>query len=112
MASAEPPSALIVIVTAPSEEVAARLARGLVEARLAACVNILPGLTSVYRWEGAVESAAEHLLLIKCAAAAYDAVEAWVVAHHPYELPECVALPIVAASSPYLAWLLGEEPGA
>ncbi len=109
MSSAD--AALVVLVTAPSEEVAGRLAHGLVEARLAACVNILPGLRSVYRWQGAVESAAEHLLLVKCAAERYDAVEAWVQAHHPYELPECVALPITAGSAPYLAWLLAAGEG-
>lgn len=106
MDAADTPPALVILVTAPSAEVARRLARGLVEAGLAPCVNVLPGVGSIYRWEGRIEEAAEQLLLIKCPANSYDAIETWLLSHHPYDVPECVALPIVQGSAAYLAWLL------
>jgi periplasmic divalent cation tolerance protein len=77
----------------------------LVERRLAACVNIAPGLTSVYLWEGRIERAEEHLLLIKTGVSAYDGLEAAIREHHPYELPEIVAVPIERGSRDYLQWI-------
>jgi periplasmic divalent cation tolerance protein len=73
--------------------------------RLAACVNILPGVTSVYEWQGTLEQSAEHLLLIKTTAAAYPALEAGLRAAHPYELPEICALPLARGLPAYLDWV-------
>ncbi|MBV8632324.1 MAG: divalent-cation tolerance protein CutA [Silvibacterium sp.] len=98
-------SARIVISTAGSEEEAARIARKLVEGRLAACVSRLSGLTSVYRWQGAVEEAAEVLLLIKTSAEQLPAVEAAMRELHSYELPEFLVLPVAEGSHAYLDWL-------
>lgn len=94
----------VVSTTVASEADARAIARTLVEARLAACVQILPA-TSVYRWEGAVEEAAEHLLLCKIAAASFTTVEAAIRARHGYEVPEIVMTEITEGSEPYLAWL-------
>ena len=100
-----PPSpALLVLVTCPPAAAAA-LATALVEARLAACVNLLPGLTSVYRWQGAVEQAGETLLIAKTTAERYPALQAAVRAAHPHELPEIVAVTIADGLPAYLQWL-------
>ncbi len=98
---------LVVLTTCATREDADRLAAGLVEERLGACVQVLD-ITSHYRWEGAVARDAEVLLLIKTSAERYRALEAWLVEHHPYDLPEIVALPIAAGLVGYLAWV-GEE---
>jgi periplasmic divalent cation tolerance protein len=98
-------AARVVWITAPDREVALRLARGLVERRLAACAQVLPGLTSVYRWQGAVQEESEVLLLAKSTAERLDALEAWVRAEHPYDTPECVALAPERVEPRYLAWL-------
>ena len=95
----------VVLVTAPDEVVAERLARSLVTARLAACVNRVPGVVSTYRWEGVVEEGAEVLLIIKTTAQELSALEAAVSAEHPYETPEFVALDPAHVSAPYLDWL-------
>ncbi|MBB5191523.1 periplasmic divalent cation tolerance protein [Silvimonas terrae] len=84
------------------------LAHGLIEARLAACVNLLPPIQSVYRWEGRIETAAEVPLLIKTTGERYPAVEAWLAEHHPYDVPEIIALPAQSVFQPYLAWLQSE----
>ena len=95
----------VVLVTAPDSEVAAELARRLVEEGLAACVNLVPGVRSIYRWQGAVQEDAEILLIAKTRAALVDALVTRVRALHPYELPEVVALAVVAGSEPYLDWV-------
>jgi periplasmic divalent cation tolerance protein len=101
-----PPSqAAISFVSCPSEH-AERIARHLVEARVAACVNLLPQIRSIYRWQDAVESADESLLLIKHPAQAFSAVRDAVLAMHPYELPEIVAVHLDEAHPPYLDWML------
>lgn len=97
--------ALVVQVTAPTSEVAAQLGRTLVEERLAACANIVPGLRSIYRWQGAVHDDAEVLILIKTTAAAQARLTQRIVELHPYETPEVIAMPIVAGSDMYLRWL-------
>lgn len=97
--------ALVVLVTAPDAEVAARLARTLVEDRLAACGNVLPGLRSIYRWEGRVHDEPEALLLLKTTRARFEALREAVLRLHPYQVPEVIALPVEAGSAPYLAWL-------
>lgn len=98
------PAALLVLITCPPA-VADGLATALVEARLAACVNVLPGIQSVYRWQDAVERSAETLLIAKTTPDAYGALEAQVRALHPYELPEIVAVDIAAGLPAYLQWL-------
>jgi periplasmic divalent cation tolerance protein len=97
--------AIVVLMTAGSREEAARLADVLVVARLAACVQILPEIESVYHWQGNVERSAEILLLAKTTQANFNALEAMVRSLHSYETPEIIALPIAAASAPYLEWL-------
>lgn len=96
---------LIVFCSCPDLAQAQALASALVEQRLAACVQCLPGVQSVYRWEGAVERASEVQLQIKTDAARYAAVEAAILARHPYELPEIVAVEAVAGLDRYLDWI-------
>ncbi|RME07444.1 MAG: divalent-cation tolerance protein CutA [Anaerolineae bacterium] len=105
--------ACTVLITAPDEQSANALAEALVSERLAACVNILPGLTSVYRWQGEVQREGEILLLAKTQKALLDSGEfvRRVKALHPYEVPEVIALPIVAGAADYLAWV-EENTGA
>lgn len=95
----------IVLTTCPDAETAGRIARALVEERLAACVNILPPMRSVYRWKGQVEEASELLLVIKSVTAQFAALRDRLQALHPYELPEIVAVPILDGLPEYLAWL-------
>ncbi len=99
---------LIVLTTLPDQAAAETLARQLVEARLAACVNVLAPCRSVYRWQGAVETADEVPLLIKTSSTCYPALEAGIRRRHPYQLPEVIALPVVAGLPEYLAWVTSE----
>jgi periplasmic divalent cation tolerance protein len=99
---------LVVLVTAPSPEKAAELARRLVEERLAACGNVLPGLRSIYRWEGKVQDESEALLVLKTTRDRFEALRDRVLALHPYQVPEVLALPVEAGSEQYLAWVAGE----
>lgn len=103
------PAALMVFNTCPDEESAKRIATTLVAEGLAACVNVLPPMLSVYRWRGETETATEWQLIIKCRAAAYAAIEQRVRALHPYELPEVLAVPIAQGEAAYLAWLNNPE---
>jgi periplasmic divalent cation tolerance protein len=96
---------LLVLTTCPDAAVAERLAVTLVEAGLAGCVNILPGVTSVYRWQGRLEKAGECLLAIKTRAERYAELEGCIKLNHPYELAEVIAVPIAAGSPDYLAWI-------
>ena len=100
----------IVLTTVATPDDARRLADGLLEQRLAACVQIL-AIQSAYRWKGAVQREPEQLLLIKTRVALYSAVEAHLRAHHPYEVPEIVLVPIAAGSPDYLRWLAAETNG-
>src|SRR6266567_41804 len=95
----------IVLTTAGSQEEAGKIARHLVEHKLAACVNIIPGIESVYRWKGKVESAREWLLLIKTTAEKFSQVRDAISELHSYDLPECIALAIEDGSPDYLAWI-------
>jgi periplasmic divalent cation tolerance protein len=90
--------------TAP-REAAAGLGRHLVEQQLAACVNVLPALASIYRWEGAVCEEEESLLVIKTSVEACDALVRELVAAHPYDVPEVIAVPVVTGHEPYLEWV-------
>ena len=92
-------------VTAPDGETATSLARALVGARLAACVQVLPGITSTYVWQGEVEEEREHLLLVKSTAARFEAIRALIRSEHPYDTPEVLAVPVVAADPAYAAWV-------
>ena len=96
---------LVALTTVGTADDAERIARALVERRLAACVNVVAGVVSVYRWQGAVERDEEQLLVIKTSAERFESLRDALVALHPYELPELVALPVVAGHAPYLAWL-------
>ncbi|MDQ2937797.1 MAG: divalent-cation tolerance protein CutA [Acidobacteriota bacterium] len=98
--------AIVVFMTAASSEEAARLAELLVEAHLAACVQMLPQIESVYRWHGKVERQTEVLLIAKTTRSKFAELERRVRAAHSYEIPEIVALPVVAGSAPYLQWLV------
>lgn len=101
--------ALVVLCTAPATDgIAERLARGLVEAKLAACVNIVSGVRSFYRWQGELQEDGEAQLVIKTRAARFAELERFVREHHPYEVPELIALPIVRGSQAYLEWLAGQ----
>lgn len=97
--------AIVVLLTAANGEEAVRLADMLIGAHLAACVQILPEMESVYRWEGKVERQPEILLLAKTTRSKFDELEREVRALHSYETPEIIALPVVAGSAPYLEWL-------
>jgi periplasmic divalent cation tolerance protein len=99
---------LLVLTNLPGRAEAEAVALRLVESRVAACVNILGGCTSVYRWQGRVEQANEVPLLIKTTQAAYPRLEAELRACHPYELPEIVALPVNAGLPAYLQWVKEE----
>jgi periplasmic divalent cation tolerance protein len=95
----------IVLTTAVSEEEALKVARHLVERRLAACVNIVPQVASIYRWQDKVEEAREWLLIVKTTAAAFGQVREAIAELHSYELPECICLTIEDGSPAYLQWI-------
>ena len=95
----------IILCTCADREQAEKIAHALVENQLAACVNILPGIHSVYRWQGNVESAAEALLLIKTRATLSGEVQSTITALHSYEIPEFLVLPVAGGSETYLGWL-------
>ena len=99
---------LLVLTNLPDADSAQALAAHLVEARVAACVNVLAPATSVYRWEGAIETATEVPLLIKTPASRYAALEAAIRAQHPYELPEVIAVPVTHGLPGYLDWVRTE----
>ncbi|MBO6938069.1 MAG: divalent-cation tolerance protein CutA [Deltaproteobacteria bacterium] len=106
-----PSDALVILCTAPNSDVGARLARGLVEAELAACVNLIAGVRSFYRWKGKVEDESEVQLVVKTRASRFDEVRAWVEENHPYDTPEILALPVSGGSDAYLAWVGEQVPG-
>ena len=96
---------IVVFSTCDSEEQAGRIARALVEQRLAACVNIVPGARSIYRWKGQVEDGTEWLLIIKSRRDLMDPLRVAIGKIHTYEVPELLALPVVDGSEGYMAWL-------
>jgi periplasmic divalent cation tolerance protein len=99
---------IVVFSTCASVEDAEKIARRLVEARVAACVNILPGVRSIYRWKGQIEDAAECLLVVKSSRGAMAALRAEIEKIHPYDVPEILALSVVDGSENYLNWLEAE----
>ncbi len=102
---------VLLYVTAPDREVAARVGRALVEERLAACANIVDGVRSIYRWEGRLQDEPETLLLAKTRADLAEAAIARVKALHPYTCPCIVALPLAAGHAPFLEWIAAETSG-
>jgi periplasmic divalent cation tolerance protein len=95
---------VVVYVTAKQAD-AARIARELVERRVAACVNIVPEIRSIYRWDGKIEDDAEALLVVKTSGSAFDRLQAAVLELHPYSVPEILALPALRAHAPYAEWI-------
>ncbi|HEU5282425.1 MAG TPA: divalent-cation tolerance protein CutA [Burkholderiales bacterium] len=103
---------LLVLSNLPDRQRALELARALVDERLAACVNVLSGCASIYRWQGAVETADEVPVLIKTRQSLYPQVEQAIRRLHPYELPEVIAVPVVAGLPAYLQWVCAETDTA
>ena len=97
--------AKIVLTTCGTKQEAEKIARALVETRLAACVNIVPGIESVYRWQGKVESETEWMLVIKTTAGRFEAVREAIREMHSYDLPECIMISIEGGSPEYLKWI-------
>ena len=96
---------IVILSTVPDADKATEIAKALVEERLVACVNIIPGLRSIFRWEGKIADDAEVLCIIKTARDRFDQVAARIKALHPYSVPEIIALPIVRGFEPYLEWV-------
>lgn len=101
-------STLLVLTTMPDEAGAVLIARSLVEEGLCACVNLLPPVRSIYWWQGSLQETNEVVLLIKTSSERYPALEAKITTLHPYELPEIIAVPIVAGLPAYLEWVVTE----
>jgi periplasmic divalent cation tolerance protein len=101
----KPPGAVVVLVTCPNQKVGERIGRTLVQERLAACASIVPGVTSIHRWQGKVSRDAEILLVIKTQKARLASLMRRVEGIHPYSVPEILALSLTAGSAPYLAWM-------
>ena len=99
---------LLILCNCPDEEIANRIALAVLESGLAACVNILPRVQSLYRWQGKIESATEIPLFIKSTAANYPALEAAIQKLHPYDIPEIIALPVERGLPAYLNWVAAE----
>ncbi len=97
---------LVIYCTCPDQATAERIAETVVDERLAACVNLVPGLTSIYRWQGQIQRDAEWLLIIKTRRTVYSLLEARLCELHPYEVPEIIALPIQAGLADYLDWIV------
>jgi periplasmic divalent cation tolerance protein len=103
---------IVVLSTCATETDAERLARALVAGRLAACVNVVPGMRSFYHWKGEIESGTEFLLIIKTSRELFPALNAEMAKLHPYEVPELLALPVVDGAENYLSWLDSNLRGA
>lgn len=99
---------LLVLTNMPDRDSALKMAQKLIENKVAACVNVLPECTSVYRWQEKIESTSEIPLLIKTTRAAYPQMENLIHSHHPYELPEIIAVPLAAGLPAYLQWVAQE----
>ena len=95
---------IVILCTVPDEAAAEKLARGLIEGRLAACVNAIPAVKSFYRWQGKIETDTEIQLVIKTRSERFDELAAWISENHPYDVPEIVAIPAERVSEAYLAW--------
>jgi periplasmic divalent cation tolerance protein len=98
-------SSIVVLITVPSPEVGEEISTSLVEKKLAACVNIIPEISSIYQWQGTIEKDRENLLLVKTRIGLLDKIIVEISDIHPYDLPEVIALPIIAGSQDYLNWI-------
>jgi len=96
---------IVVYITAPNEDEAVNIAKALVESRLAACVNIVKNIRSIYSWKGKVEDASEVLMIVKTRKALFDKLSNTVMDLHSYDVPEVIAIPIIDGSANYLTWL-------
>jgi len=96
----------LILCTCPDESVAINIAENIVAQKLAACVNVLPAVYSIYQWQNNVESAKEHMILIKTCSEKYSALEQVIVSLHPYEVPEIIAVDIKAGLPAYLKWIV------
>lgn len=96
---------IVVYCSCPNQEVASQLAETLVTRQLAACVNIIPGVQSVYQWQGKLQQDAEVLMMIKTRSDCFEALQALVIEQHPYELPEIIAVPLTQGLPAYLGWI-------
>ena len=105
MKKRKPSKIVVVLVTCPTIAVARRLARQMVRQRVAACVNVIPRVESVFRWKGKIERCPESLLVMKTTAQSVTRLRRAVIALHPYDVPEFIALPVVVGHPPYLAWV-------
>ena len=101
-------SILVVFCTCPDEKTARALAAGLLEEKLAACVNVLPGIRSIYRWQDEVKDDSEVLMVVKTTQPNLERLTQWLEHHHPYDLPEVIALPVSGGSPGYLDWVAQE----
>src|SRR3954471_7777452 len=101
-------SVVVVLSTFPGPDQAAEIARALVGERLCACVNLLPGVRSIYRWQDALHDEGETLAVIKTTSERVAALQARLVELHPYDVPEAIVLPVIDGHAPYLAWVTGE----
>lgn len=99
---------IIVLITSPSEQVGERIAQVLLKDKLAACVNIIPNIKSIYAWKGEVQNDEEVLLVVKSRAELFDHLVPAVKAIHPYEIPEIIAFPLILGSQDYLDWITNE----
>lgn len=106
-----PLDAVVVLCAVPADFDADRLATDLIQKSLAACVQLSPGITSIYRWQGAIERAAEKLIVIKTRASLFSRVESTIRSVHPYDVPEIIALPVSDGHAPYLAWIAEATTG-
>lgn len=106
-----PRAAVLVLTQMPDRGSAEALARALLQDRLAACVSIGTPVESLYHWRGQIETAAEVPVIIKTQRERYPELEAAILARHPYELPEIIAVPVIAGLAPYLDWITAETPG-
>ena len=104
-------TAVLVYATCPTPELAAAIGRSLIEARLAACVNIWPAMTSIYRWQGGIESANEAVLIAKTTSAQAPRVVGHIISQHPYEVPAVVTIPVLGGAPAYLDWIRSETAG-
>ncbi|NNC90639.1 MAG: divalent-cation tolerance protein CutA [Akkermansiaceae bacterium] len=99
---------LVVLCTFPDVEQARQIGTALIEKQLAACVNVIPGIGSIYEWQGEIKQEGEVLALIKTSETAFPALENEIFRLHPYDVPEIIALPVAVGSVPYLRWVLGQ----
>jgi periplasmic divalent cation tolerance protein len=99
---------ILILTNLPDEQCAHSLARTLVESKLAACINILPSVQSIYRWQGVIEEAIEVTLVIKTTRTRYAEIEHAIEENHPYEVPEIIGLPVIEGLPKYLAWIAQE----